>query len=133
MDIQVSNEIKGLPIYIQCKFSNAYTEPEINKGLCIRSFDRALLAQMNDKSGGIIGTLTGNYCIDANDKVWIEANLKYTNRRPTGWFRESDIWHSKKNVTSNPNDNTSKPETKNAANWFAWITGGITVLRLITG
>jgi len=130
MEIQFSNDIKGLDITIQCTWANCFTEPEFNSGLCIRSFDRRELARMGDTTGGIIGTLTGNYCIDANDKVWVEANLRYTNRRPTGWFRESDINHAKKGVPKNPTDN---PTTKSASNWFAWITGGITVLRLITG
>lgn len=130
MEILNSTEIKNLAVTIQCTWANCFTEPEWNSGLCIRSFDRRELARQGDTTGGIIGTLTGNYCTDAKGVLWVEANLKYTNRRPTGWFRVSDIWFSSKGTPLHPAD---KPQEKTSVNWIAWLTGGVTIFRLITG
>jgi hypothetical protein len=129
MAIENSQDIKGLPITIQCTWANCYTEPICDRGLCIRSYDRKELKRMGDTSGGIIGTLTGNYTVTEKGVVWVEANIKYSDRRNSGWFRESDIWHEKKGVDKNPND--PEPTTKN--NWLGWLAVGASVLRLVIG
>lgn len=129
-DIKNNLSLKGLAIFIQCTWCRVFSEPEMNKGLCIRSYDRTIAPKTN------IGTLTGNYFTDAKNVVWLEANLLYCNRRPTGWFRESDIWHSLKGIAPNPMDVpyiskaiTTTEEKKPV--WIAWLTGGLTLLSFL--
>jgi len=120
-------EIKDYSIFIKCTWVRAFTEPKIQKNLCIISYnqDNALSAynKLKTKTGiqpGQIGTCTGNTFTDTNKVLWIEANLFFCNRRLTGWFRYTDI-----NVIV-----SKKTETKKTS-WLAWLTGGITLLSLL--
>lgn len=128
--IETDEEIKGLPITWLCTWANCFTEPTWDRGLCIRSYDKGILTRMktNDST---IGITTGRYHVDAKEVVWLEANIKYSNRRPIGWFRESDIWHSKKGIPKPDNGVTPSTAKKNI-NWLAWLAGGAAVLRLFT-
>ena len=128
-DIKNNSALKGLAIFIQCTWCRTFSEPEANKGLCIRSYDRKIAPKTN------IGTLTGNYYTDAKKVVWLEANLLYCNRRPTGWFRERDVWHASKGIAANPLDipylsAANVTEAKKPV-WFAWLTGGLTLLSFM--
>lgn len=125
--IQNEPKLTGLAVKIQCTWANAFTEPVWNRGLCILSYDRPMMARNKDITG-IIGTLTGNYAVSADGVVWVEATLKHSNRRPSGWFRESDIWHELKGTLVNPED----LKQKKSVNWLAWITGAVTVLKLMS-
>ena len=124
--IESDDAIKNEPIKIQCTWANCFTEPTWNRGLCIRSYDRPLLIK-NGSPEGIIAATTGNYHIDQDEKIWLEARLNFCNRRSIGWFRESDIWHAKKG-TIDPHPETAKKQF----NWLAWLTGGAAVLRLFS-
>src|ERR1035437_10280131 len=112
--------LKGLAEYIQCTWCRVFTEPEQNRGLCIRSYDRKIAPKSN------IGTLTGNYYEDAKHVMWLEANLLFCNRRPTGWFREADIWHALKGIAPNPLDNITPASSASTAStttkpaWIVW-------------
>jgi hypothetical protein len=128
-DTKNNTSLKGLAVWIQCTWCRVFTEPVINKGLCIRSYDRKIMPKKN------IGTLTGNYYTDSIGVVWLEANLLNCNRRPTGWFRERDIWHSLKGIVANTADqpyisSTATTETKKSV-WLGWLTGGITLLSFL--
>jgi hypothetical protein len=142
MEIQTSQEITGLPITIQCTWANCFTEPDWDRGLCIRSYDRKELARLD--VGEVIGKLTGAYCIDEHDTVWLEAQLYYCDRRPTGWFRERDVYHAKKaDATKNPDDttvttpttttDTTTTTTTKSNNWLYWLSGGLAALKLFGG
>lgn len=131
-----TEDIKGLDVHIQCTWSNCFTEPVWDRGLCIRSYDRKELARVG--KGEIIGSLTGNYSIDEKDVIWVEANLLYCNRRPTGWFRERDIWHAKKDAVKNPEDKpvpdtTNNQNTTKSNNWLYWLSGGLAALKILGG
>lgn len=126
-DIKSDAEIANQKLMIQCTWANCFTEPIWNRGLCIRSYDRKMLARQKVSQDQIIGTTTGRYSVDNKEVVWLEASLLHCNRRKIGWFREGDIWHAKKGVVNNPDNKTVKK-----SNWLAWITGGITVLKLIS-
>jgi len=100
----------------------------------------------------MIGLLTGNYHIDEKNVVWLEAYPIYCDRaevhnKGVGWFRESDVWHAKKGtvphradweyIPYNPAGNTGtgtdepvKP-TENKNSWLVWLTGGLTLLKII--
>jgi len=121
-----NTSLKGLTVWIQCTWVRVFTEPVIDKGICIRSYDRIIAKNTN------IGTLTGNHYTDEKGFIWVEANLLFCDRRPTGWFREKDIWHSLKGTPANPLDlpYITKAETKKAA-WLGWLTGGITLLSFL--
>lgn len=127
MEILNSPAILNSPVTIKCTWANCYTEPEIDRGLCIRSYDRNILAKKG-VTDGVIATLTGNYCINEKEVVFLEANLKFSNRRAIGWFRESDINHSK----ATPGEEPENPQKK-SFNWLAWVTGGITLLNMMKG
>jgi len=130
METQNSIEIKNKAVMIQCTYANAFTEPVWDRGLCIRSFDRPLLSKLGSKTN-IIGTLTGNYTEDSNGKTWMEANLQYTDRRPTGWFRLQDIWFDGKDGEKNTDDeNQNQPETKKGGA-LAWITAALAALSFL--
>ena len=126
-NVLFSNEIKNLLISIQCKFANAYTQPRVNPGLCIISYDRDMLKLKGSKDNNI-GKLTGNYFQDENGTMWLESSLFHCNRRNIGWFREMNIWHPKKG--------TDKPEepitpSTNKKTWMAWIATGLTALSFL--
>lgn len=126
--MQNSIEIKDKAVMIQCTYANAFTQPVWDHGLCIRSFDRKLLAKLGSKTN-VIGTLTGNYTEDEHGKIWMEANLQYTDRRPSGWFREQDIWFDGKGSDRNGNDGELPDTKKNGA--FAWITAALAALSFL--
>lgn len=130
MDILSNTEIKGLPVRIQCTWANAFLNPEWNKPECIISYDRVMLKKSGAGIDNIIGTLTGNYTTDADGLLWLEAELKYSNRRPTGWFRESDIWYDLKGTLINPLDSPRDEQKDNP--WLAWVTGGLTLFKLLS-
>lgn len=122
-DIKNNTSLKGLAVWIQCTWCRVFTEPELNKGLCIRSYDRTIAPKSK------IGTLTGNYYLAANNIMWLEATILFCDRRPIGWFRERDIWHSLKGIPANPID-APLAETKKPV-WLGWLTGGITLLSFL--
>lgn len=127
-DIKFDEAIKNEPLKIQCTWANCFTEPVWNRGLCIRSYDSHWLRAITGYDG-VIATTTGNYYVAEGDVVWIEATLKYCNRRPIGWFRENDIWHAKKG-TIDPNRGENKKEKK--TNWLTWLITGVSVLKIIS-
>jgi hypothetical protein len=128
--VQFDEEINNQPLKIQCTWANCFTEPVWDRGLCIRSYDNKVL-KANRELTGIIAITTGNYHITENDVVWLEAKLKFANRRPIGWFRESDIWHAKKG-TIQPEQQEPEEEEKKKPNWLAWLITGASVLRVIS-
>lgn len=130
--IEFAKELVNLAVKIQCTYANCFTEAVWNRGLCIRSFDRKLLVTNNSKDG-IIGYLTGNYIVDDGERVWLEATLKYTDRRKTGWFRESDIWHQLKDTVDPPTPpvEPGEDEPEKKSGWLVWLTGGITLLSFL--
>lgn len=128
MEIQNSVEIKGKPLFIQCTWANAFTSPVWDRGLCIRSFDRVMLKQAGAVDASI-GVLTGNYTEDASGTVWVESSLKYTDRRPVGWFRLSDVWFDGKDGDKNTEDFV-KPETKKGGA-IVWLTAALSALSLL--
>lgn len=124
MDIQNAAELQNLPITIQCSWANAFTTPDWVRANCIRSFDSKLLHRYRavDRT---IGKLTGNYFLNGS-VMWLEAALKYTDRMPSGWFRESDINHALKGLES-----SDKPQTSNASGIIRWIVTGISILSFL--
>ena len=126
-DVLFSNEIKNLLISIQCKFANAYSQPLVNPGLCIISYDREVLKIKGSKDN-TIGKLTGNYFQDAKGTMWLESSLFHCNRRSIGWFREMNIWHPKKGIEKPAEPIT--PST-NKKTWMAWIATGLTALSFL--
>lgn len=138
--IEIHKQLIGLAVWIQCTWVRTFTEPIAEKGLCIRSYDR-LISQNK-----AIGTLTGNYCV-VDGKIWLESKLVNCNRRPTGWFREADIWHNLKGIEPNKLDfefipyrqitdplnpgNPDQPKTEIKNGWIGWITAGITLLSFM--
>lgn len=128
-DIEFDSNIKAVKVTRQCTWANCFTEPVWDRGLCIISYDNAMELRNGCKDAHI-ATTTGNYYVANDETVWLECDLKYCNRRPTGWFRERDIWHSKKGVVK-PDNGVTPPAKKNI-NWLAWLTGGAAVLRLFT-
>ncbi len=124
--VSFDNEIKGLPIKIKCTWANCFTQPVWDRGLCIRSYDAKILKSYNDITN-VIGTTTGNYYAPEGGKVWLEANLKFCDRMAIGWFRESDIWHTK-NGEPNPNPEDDKKKT----NWLTWLITGASILKIIS-
>lgn len=126
--IEFDEEINNQPLKIQCSWANCFTEPVWDRGLCIRSYDRKVLVDNKDTLG-IIGTTTGKYHITADEVIWIEAKLKLCDRRPTGWFRESDVWHAKKGTIEPEHE---EPDTKKKTNWLTWLITGASVLRILS-
>ena len=163
-NILVNKDLQFLPIWLQCTWARVFEYPEVNKGFCIRTYNIGILiagsrANFNNGTEGCIfdpaykkftgmkndiktyqlGELTGNYYIDPKNVKWLEARILYCDRRPTGWFRERDIWHSLKGVAPNERDweyipytpadptNPGAGTTKNTS-WLAWLTGGIALL-----
>lgn len=127
--IEVSEDIKNLPVKIQCTWANCFTEPVWDRGLCIRSYDKYVLQRNNATNTGIIGALTGNYHVAADDEIWLESKLNYTNRRTVGWFRESDIWHEKKGtIDPNPGEDNKKKKI----NWLTWLVTGASILKIVS-
>ena len=128
-DTKNNTSLTGLAIWIQCTWCRTFTEPVKDKGLCIRSYDRKITkvcpagAKQNQ-----IGTLTGNYFTDASGVIWLEATLLFCNRRPSGWFREADIWHSLKGTAVNPIDAPYINSSTAKSVLFALLTGGATLL-----
>jgi hypothetical protein len=133
MDILFSKDIKDQLAYIQCTWANCYTKPIHQKSLCIRSYDRKLLTTYQDKSGGVISKLTGNYYNEPTGLNWVEGTLYYCNRQSTGWFRTNDIWFDKKGTKKNPDDQKNIKTQKKSMGWIAWTTGGFTILKLLIG
>jgi len=111
----------GRPVYIQCTWVRVYTEPIVDYGLCIRSYDRKFiftacranfngsklpaltdpqykqyLGLQHDITNNQIGELTGYYYIGEKNQLWLEARLLYCDRATTGWFRSYDVWTSVK-------------------------------------
>ena len=129
--VEFDEAIKGLPVKIQCTWANCFTEPVWDRGLCIRSYDHKVLKQ-NNSSDNVIGITTGNYHVADNDVIWLQATLKYCDRRPTGWFRQSDIWHAKKGITPPVPPTPDKPEEKKKFNWLTWLVTGASILRIIS-
>jgi len=127
MDIQNAAELQNLPITIQCSWANAFTTPDWVRANCIRSFDSKLLHRYRavDRT---IGKLTGNYFLNGS-VMWLEAALKYTDRMPSGWFRESDISHALKGLTSD--DNPTTPTPTSASGFIKWILTGLSILSLL--
>jgi len=119
-------EIKGLPIKIQCTWANCFMQPVWDRGLCIRSYDAKILKSYNDTTN-VIGTTTGNYYAPEAGKVWLEANLKFCDRMAIGWFRESDIWHAK-----NGEKDPYPADEKKKLNWLIWLSGGAYILKIIS-
>ena len=127
MDIQHASELQNLPITIQCSWANSFTTPDWIRANCIRSYDPRFL-QRQRAVDRTIGKLTGNY-FQNGSVVWLEAALKYADRMPVGWFRESDINHSLKGLTSTDNPTTPTPST--ASGFIRWIITGLSIISLL--
>lgn len=153
MKTEYYTDLRNVPVFIQCTWANAFTEPEWDRGLCIASFDRGVTARgyakfdyvhesSRRRDGFIlpivpnqIGWLTGNYAENENNR-WMEVQLIYANRRRTGWMRYNDIKFEGKTYTvANPDtntDDTSIPvvtETKKSS--WGWIVGAISLLSIL--
>jgi hypothetical protein len=124
MDIQHAAELQNLPISIQCSWANAFTTPDWVRANCIRSYDAKLLHRFRAVDRNI-GKLTGNF-FQNGSVIWLEASLKFSDRRPSGWFRESDINHALKGL-----ETSDKPQTSNTSGIIRWIVTGISILSLL--
>ena len=111
--------LKGLPVNIKCIWVKAYIEPDYDKGLCIRSYDKTIL-----NGSSQIGTATGNYFIDSKNVVWVETSLLKCDRAGIGWVRQSDVIINKPET---PDNTTTKKSS-----WLAWLTGGIALLSALS-
>ena len=154
------SNLVSLPVFIQCTWANAYTEPLVNRGLCIISYDRITMKrdfvkwgyadQAKSRKDGFtekvkinqLGFTTG-YATTVDGVDWIEVYLFYSNRRNRGWMRLSDIWISNKETEPNPWDwpyiPYSKPgepvvtetEPETKKSTWAWITGALALLSIL--
>lgn len=123
------------PIWIQCTWANAFSQPEFKGKYCLRSYDRNVVAVWQNKDDryfveqNIIATFTGNYYFDEKDEIWFEANLKYmTGRLAIGWFRFNDIYFEGKDAEKNKLDEIKSTTTKK--NWLAWLTAGLAAYNI---
>ncbi|MDO9152340.1 MAG: hypothetical protein Q7U47_01300 [Paludibacter sp.] len=126
--IDMNPEIVNAPVFIKCTFARAFTKPVIQNNLSIRSYNTSIAASgynaLKNKTvvrPGQIATCTGNTFTDSKNVLWCEANLFYCNRRPTGWFRLSDV-----NVLIN-----ETPGTPKKSNWVVWLTGAATLFSML--
>lgn len=83
-------DYKNRNVQIKCTYANAFAEPYWNKYACVKSYDKRMIKEGKIKS--IIGRTTGKTFQNEKDgKLWIEAELFYTNRLARGWFRLNDV------------------------------------------
>lgn len=87
----VDESIKGYNASVKATWANAYTQPELNRGLCIISFDRNVLKSKYNTDSLKVGTLTGNIAVDYKNRKWYEVNLLHADRMNIGWMKESAI------------------------------------------
>ncbi len=117
--------LQNLPVQIKCTWVKTYIEPEYDRGLCIRSYDRTIL-----KGSTKIGTASGNYFVDSKNITWVETNLVECDRSAIGWVRQSDVVINKKQVLATPPPGPGEVPAKSKG-WMAWLTGAITLLSFL--
>ena len=121
--INVTLPLAFEPVFVQCTWANAFTEPDWDRGLCIQSYDRLMMYDMWVRNGFVnpavvektlgiknlklkrnqVGILTGE-TKTVHDREWLEVFLVYSNRRRYGWMRKSDIWYPSKGTKINTSD-----------------------------
>ncbi len=153
--MQISESLKKKAVYIQCTFANVFIKPNANRGYCMRSYDRRLIAQLyadnhnefkkyNFKFQGVkiddarmIAVTTGMHTTDEKGVKWIEVYPMYCDRAVLnygkGWFRESDVYFAGKfDAEPNPDDvDFINTKGESSSNWLAWLTGAFTVLKIL--
>lgn len=120
---QYAEELKWLPVYIQCTWVAGFLYPRKVKHEQVISYNRTLLdskySAYNMKSTykwlnkRVLGRLTGSYHVREDGVIWLEVEGWYLNRTKTVWMREADVWFTLKEAEPNKNDIDFIPGTKN--------------------
>lgn len=125
VDSTFDETLKNLPVQIKCTWVKTYIEPEYDRGLCIRSYDRTIL-----KGSTRIGTASGNYFVDSKNVTWIETNLVQCDRSAIGWVKQSDVVINKKQVLPTPPPGPGEVPPKSKG-WLVWLTTGLGLLSFL--
>ncbi|VBB45235.1 hypothetical protein TRIP_D300139 [uncultured Paludibacter sp.] len=121
--IKNNSALKNIPVFVKCTWTAAYSQPMVNKGLRAISYNSFMIDYWKKKyqskiKDSRIGTLTGNYTIDAKGDEWFEIVPAYCNRLTIAWVRSKDV---KKEDNSQVDTNAEKKQN----NLLKWIVGGL--------
>lgn len=120
---QYTEDLKWLPVYIQCTWVAGFFYPRKVKHEQVISYNRTLLDSKYSAytmkstykwlNKRVVGRLTGSYHVREDGVIWLEVEGWYLNRTKTVWMREADIWFSLKEAEPNKNDIDFIPGAKN--------------------
>ena len=148
---QYTDELKWLPVYIQCTWVAGFLYPRKVKYEQVISYNRTLLDSKYSAykmkstykwlNKRVVGRLTGSYHVREDGVIWLEVEGWYLNRTKTVWMRELDIWFAAKDAIPNKNDWEFIPysedgkdgnDNKDKKTFFSLLLSAVALLNFIS-